>query len=167
MKNLPKTIKELAKDLDVSNQYIQKVIHQLPKSKQPQKVNGVFKITSVVEADIRDYMTTSHRKKTTKQPNNLSSSVVRLQQRYIDKLEQQLDEKDKQISKLQEQNIENQKLIDQEQQLHLADQERIKEIEQPENQNKPTSKETGEETTNNQQEEQPKKGFFKRLFGSN
>lgn len=166
MKELSKTIKELAKELDVSNQYIQKVIHQLPKSKQPQKTNGVFKITSNVEAAIREYMATSHRKKTTKQPNNLSSSVVRLQQRYIDKLEQQLDEKDRQISKLQEQNIENQKLIDQEQQLHLADQERIKEIEQPEKQNKPTSKETREETIDNQQQDQPKKGFFKRLFGN-
>ncbi|MDT7037319.1 hypothetical protein [Lactiplantibacillus pentosus] len=50
--------------------------------------------------------------------------------------------------------------------MHLADQERIKEIEQPEKQNKSTSKETEEETTNNQPEEQPKKGFFKRLFGN-
>ena len=165
MNELSKTIKELAKELDVSNQYIQKVIHQLPKTKQPQKTNGTFKITSNAEAAIREYMGTSHRKKTTKQPNNSSSSVVRLQQRYIDKLEQQIDEKDRQISKLQEQNIENQKLIDQEQQLHLADQERIKEIEQPEKQNKPTSKET-EETTDNQQEEQTKKGLFKRLFGN-
>lgn len=159
---MTKTIKELAKEFDVSNQYIQKVIHQLPKSKQPQKANGVFKITSNVEAAIGEYMATSHRKKTTKQPNNSSSSVVRLQQRYIDKLEQQLDEKDRQISKLQEQNIKNQKLIDQEQQLHLADQERIKEIEWPEKQNNPTSK----ETTDNQQKEQPKKSFFKRLFGN-
>lgn len=161
VKNLPETIKELAKELNVSNQYIQKVIHQLPKDKQPQKTNGVFKITSRTETAIREYMKTSHHKKTTKQPNNQSSSVVRLQQKYIDKLEQQLDEKDRQKAKLQEQNKDSQKLIDQEQQLHLVDQERIKKIENPEKQGKSNYK----VEKNDKQQEQPKKSFFERLFG--
>lgn len=84
-----------------------------------------------------------------------------MQQKYIDKLEQQLDEKDRQIAKLQEQNKDSQKLIDQEQQLHLVDQERIKKIENPEKQGKSNYK----VEKNDKQQEQPKKSFFERLFG--
>ena len=167
-----KTVQELADELGVTRQRVQQVIQTLPREKQAKKEKGRLQITEQVEADIKASMHSNEKDKASKQASK-SDLLVNLLKENNSNLKDEnkfLKEqiKDLQLKLSQEQTLvgQQQKLIDQEQQLHLADQERIKEIEQPKKQNKPTSKETGEETTDNQQEEQPKKGFFKRLFGN-
>ena len=66
------------------------------------------------------------------------------------------------IVQLQEKLEQSQRLVDQEQQLHLSDQKRIEKLEQPVEEDKATQ----DNATDNQKEEQPKKSFFKRLFGN-
>lgn len=78
-------------------------------------------------------------------------------------LKQQLETKDKQIEKLLKQNENIQKLVDQEQQLHLSDQKRIEKLEQPEREQKTDSIQNN--SVDNQQQNQSKKGLFKRFFG--
>lgn len=77
-------------------------------------------------------------------------------------LKQQLETKDKQIEKLLKQNENIQKLVDQEQQLHLSDQKRIEKLEQPDKEQKTDTIQNN--SVENRQQNQPKKGFFKRLF---
>ena len=169
---LMKTVQELADQLGVTRQRVQQVIQALPKEKQAKKEKGRLQITEQVEADIKAFMRKGETAKANKQASKFNLLVNLLKENNANLkdenefLKGQI--KDLQLKLSQEQKLVSQqhKLIDQEQQLHLADQERIKEIEQPEKQNNPASKETREETTDNQQEEQPKKGFFKRLFSN-
>lgn len=162
-----KTVQELADQLGVTRQRVQQVIQALPKEKQAKKEKGRLQITEQVEADIKAFMSKSEKSKASKQASKSNLLVYLLKENNAnlkDENEFLKDQiKDLQLKLSQEQKLVSQqhKLIDQEQQLHLADQERIKQIEQPEKQDEPV-------TSNNdkQQEEQPKKGFFNRLFGS-
>ncbi|MBU7449261.1 hypothetical protein LL936_10995 [Levilactobacillus brevis] len=170
-----KTVKDLAADLKVTPQYINRVINQLPISKKPKQVNHSYQISEAAEAAIKDFMSIRHKEKETKQQRNKSLNVSLLQEKISSQLEQenqslrqQLETKDKQIEKLLNQNEHIQKLVDQEQQLHLSDQKRIDQLEQPENEQSSTNQHNSQvmNSSDNEQEEQPKQGFFKHLFGS-
>lgn len=170
-----KTVKDLAVELKVTPQYINRVINQLPVQKKLKQVNHSYQIDETAEAAIKDFMSVRHRSKETKQQRNKSLNVSLLQEKITSQLEQenqslrqQLEIKDKQIEKLLNQNEHIQKLVDQEQQLHLADQRRIDQLEQPTNEQSGTNQHNSQTTNSSdkQQEKQPKKGFFNRLFGS-
>lgn len=150
---MAKTVTELASELGYTRQYIQKIITQLPANKKPKKVGNKYKISLQNEAVIKDVIakakTKTRTEKTTILHNELSAKDS-----YIHHLEQE-------NSYLQQQLERSQQLLDHEQQLHLADQKRITQLEEPET----DSQSTKTQTDKQQQEEQPKKGFFKRLFG--
>lgn len=150
---MAKTVTELASELGYTRQYIQKIITQLPANKKPKKVGNKYKISLQSEAVIKDVIakakTKTQTEKTTILHNELSAKDS-----YIHHLEQE-------NSYLQQQLERSQQLLDHEQQLHLADQKRITQLEEPET----DSQSTKTQTDKQQQEEQPKKGFFKRLFG--
>lgn len=150
---MAKTVTELASELGYTRQYIQKIITQLPANKKPKKVGNKYKISLQNEAVIKDVIakakTKTQTEKTTILHNELSAKDS-----YIHHLEQE-------NSYLQQQLERSQQLLDHEQQLHLADQKRITQLEEPET----DSQSTKTQTDKQQQEEQPKKGFFKRLFG--
>lgn len=169
-----KTVKDLATELKVTPQYINRVINQLPASKKPKQVNHSYQVNEAAESAIKDFMSVRHKTKETNQQRNKGLNVSLLQEKITSQLEQenqslrqQLETKDKQIEKLLNQNEHIQKLVDQEQQLHLADQKRIDQLEQPENEQTGTKQQDNQATNDNnkQPEETPKKGFFKRLFG--
>lgn len=166
-----KTIKELADEFGVSKQAIRKQLTDDFRGNYVKTVtsNGVDFLLVADEG----YLLLKQHFKVGNRGGNTRGNVAGNQvtsneflQNQIEIKDKQLSAKDEEIKHLHSLLEHSQSLIDQEQQLHLADQERIKEIEQPEKQNNPTSKETEEETTDNHQEKQPKKGFFKRLFSS-
>ena len=170
-----KTVKDLAVELKVTPQYINRVINQLPAAKKPKQVNHSYQVDETAETAIKGFMSVRHKAKETKQQRNKGLNVSLLQEKITSQLEQenqslrqQIETKDKQIEKLLSQNEHIQKLVDQEQQLHLADQKRIDQLEQPENEQSGTNQQDNQVTNNSnkQQEEHPKKGFFNRLFGS-
>lgn len=166
---LSKTVKELADEFGVSKQAIRKQLTENFRSNYVKTVtsNGI----DLLLVNDKGYtLLKEHLKKETpggnstgKVTSNQVTSNEFLNQQIIIK-DKQLLAKDEEIKQLQKLLDHSQNLIDQEQQLHLADQKRIKEIEEPETQNNLTSKNMPE-TTDNKKEEQPKKGFFKRLFG--
>lgn len=120
-----KTIRQLAKDLGVTRQYIQKVIHQLPTTKQPKQLKRQYQITDQVEADIKAFIATDHRKKTTENHKTKNYKVVQLLENQNQELKQQnkflQNELAKSSSDLKEAHV----LLNQEQQLHLNDQKKL------------------------------------------
>ncbi len=161
---MSKTIKQLADELNVSRQYIHKVIRSLPLNSQPKKVDNKYIVDTKSEKQIKKYMETSHSATSTRKPRKQVDTVESLQKDRIKDLQDQNNFYREQIKELQKRLENSQKLVDQEQQLHLSDQKRIEKLEQPakEEKNAPVQN----NTTDNQQKEQPKKGFFKRLFGN-
>ena len=164
-----KTVKDLAVELKVTPQYINRVINQLPTSKKPKQVNHSYQIDDHVETAIKEFMSVRHKSTETKKQRNKSLNISLLQDKLSSQLEQeneslkqQLETKDKQIEKLLKQNENIQKLVDQEQQLHLSDQKRIEKLEQPDKEQKTDTIQNN--SVENRQQNQPKKGFFKRLF---
>ena len=161
---MSKTIKQLADELNVSRQYIHKVINLLPKNRQPKKVNNRYTVDTNAERNIKDYMKVDHTSSSTRKQSKHVDEVYGLQEKRITDLKEQNAFYKEQIHELQKRLENSQKLIDQEQQLHLTDQKRIERIEQPE-------EEQGDEQNNPANEQgqhnnqQPKKGLFKRLFG--
>lgn len=169
-----KTVQELADQLGVTRQRVQQVIQALPKEKQAKKEKGRLQITEQVEADIKTFMSKSEKPKESKQASKSNLLVNLLKENNAnlkDENEFLKDQiKDLQLKLSQEQKLVSQqhKLIDQEQQLHLADQKRIDRLEQPKNEQYGTHQQDNQATNNsdNYQEDQPKKSFFKRLFGN-
>lgn len=107
--------------------------------------------------------TVVQRSQQSKTEHDEKTIVVKSLEERIDDLKRQneilvsqLHQKDREIN-------ETHKLIDQEQQLHLSDQKRIKELEQPGKDQKTDTIQNN--SVDNQQQNQSKKGFFKRLFG--
>ena len=156
---MTKTVTELASELGYTRQYIQKIIKQLPANKKPKKVGNKYRISlqneTIIKGIIEKSQTKAATKTTTSFQNELSAKDT-----YIRHLEQE-------NSYLQQQLEHSQQLLDHEQQLHLTDQKRIDQLEQPKSEQ--FTEIHDNHTTNdsdNQQEEQPKKGFFKRLFSS-
>ncbi|GBD81165.1 hypothetical protein TEHD10_2228 [Tetragenococcus halophilus subsp. halophilus] len=160
-----KTVQELADELGFSRQYIQKIIQQLPATKQPKIVSGKYQLSERSEADIRTFLKDKTDKKATRNSKK-SSSKLQLQSQYTKHLEEEISFLQQEVQQLQEKLEQSQRLVDQEQQLHLSDQKRIEKLEQPDEKEKNESAiQSNSATDNQQQEEQPKKGFFERLFG--
>lgn len=153
------TIKELADELGVSKQAIQKRINNLPTNQQPTKVGGRYILSKeVVNTISKQYAGNNVDMEVNQQStedyvgdNPLSEVVADLK---LDKIElfSSMKMKDKQIETLQ-------KLLDQQQQLTLQANIKIKELE--------TTLTETEEVENEEEvstEEQTKKSFWQRLF---
>ncbi|WP_010499840.1 hypothetical protein [Ligilactobacillus acidipiscis] len=157
---MTKTVKNLADELKVSRQYIHKVINLLPEDCQPTKIDNKYIITDEVEKNIKGYMKKDHTSSSTRK---LDDKVYSLQQERIADLKEQNSFYEEQIKALQKQLENSQRLVDQEQQLHLSDQKRIEKLEQPDKEQKTDTIQNN--SVDNQQQNQSKKGFFKRFFG--
>lgn len=160
---MTKTVKNLADELKVSRQYIHKVINLLPEDCQPTKIDNKYIITDEVEKNIKGYMKKDHTSSSTRKPRKLDDKVYSLQQERIADLKEQNSFYEGQIKALQKQLENSQRLVDQEQQLHLSDQKRIEKLEQPDKEQKTDTIQNN--SVDNQQQNQSKKGFFKRFFG--
>ncbi len=160
---MTKTVKNLADELKVSRQYIHKVINLLPEDCQPTKIDNKYIITDEVEKNIKGYMKKDHTSSSTRKPRKLDDKVYSLQQERIADLKEQNSFYEEQIKALQKQLENSQRLVDQEQQLHLSDQKRIEKLEQPDKEQKTDTIQNN--SVDNQQQNQSKKGFFKRFFG--
>lgn len=160
---MTKTVKNLADELKVSRQYIHKVINLLPEDCQPTKIDNKYTITDEVEKNIKGYMKKDHTSSSTRKPRKLDDKIYSLQQERIADLKEQNSFYEEQIKALQKQLENSQRLVDQEQQLHLSDQKRIEKLEQPDKEQKTDTIQNN--SVDNQQQNQSKKGFFKRFFG--
>ena len=160
---MTKTVKNLADELKVSRQYIHKVINLLPEDCQPTKMDNKYIITDEVEKNIKGYMKKDHTSSSTRKPRKLDDKVYSLQQERIADLKEQNSFYEEQIKALQKQLENSQRIVDQEQQLHLSDQKRIEKLEQPDKEQKTDTIQNN--SVDNQQQNQSKKGFFKRFFG--
>lgn len=101
---MTETIKEIADELGVSRQYIQKIISKLPATKKPTKVQHIYSIDK------------------SKATNELSTKYEKSLLENIAKLRSQVEKKDTQLDSMQ-------KLLDQPQQLQLIAENKIKQLE--------------------------------------
>jgi len=157
------TIKELADELGVSKQAIQKRINNLPTNQQPEKVGGRYVLDKDVVATIRSHyngegpVTEDNQQPTEKDvvDNTLVAVVEDLK---LDKIElfNSMKMKDKQIETLQ-------KLLDQQQQLTLQANIKIKELETTLTETEPVYEETPADKPDIK-EEPIKKTFWQRFF---
>lgn len=156
---MKKTIKELADELGVSKQAIQKRVNNLPINQQPTKVGGKYLLSETTSDLIRlHYKSYSDSYNNEDQPRNdkvvdngLSDVVADLK---ADKVElfNSLKEKDKQIASMQ-------KLLDQQQVLTLQANKKIAELET-------TLTDFDSTKEEDQSESEPqKKSFWSKLFG--
>jgi len=162
---MQKTIKELADELGVSKQAIQKRINNLPTNQQPTKVGGKYLLDENATDLIRSYYDPN--KEEYKENANAKQQVVDnvllevVDSLKADKIElfDAMKAKDIQIEKLQ-------KLLDQQQVLTLQANKKIAELELTvnEEEEKKGEKETPEEVKQETNEGKPK-SFFSRLFG--
>ncbi|WP_414840434.1 DUF536 domain-containing protein [Carnobacterium sp. TMP28] len=158
------SVKELSKELGISRQAVYKRINQLPKSSQPKKIDGVYRLTTPIIDLIRNFEDVS-----TEETTYDNHMVVIMETRINElkevqkKLYEQLDQKDKQLHQFQT-------LLDQQQRLTLQTNKQIEQLQLE------SSKNAGENTSQKEQyvpnaetkkETEPaqiKKGFFSRLF---
>ena len=163
------SIKELSEELGISRQAVYKRINQLPKSSQPKKIDGVYKLTTPIIDLIRNFDDVSTEETT--YDNHL---VIIMETRINElkevqkKLYEQLDQKDKQLHQFQT-------LLDQQQRLTLQtnkqieqfqiESTKISEVNTSHNDNH-VSDDTTEKKTK-VQTLQVKNGFFSRLFSKN
>lgn len=125
---MSKTVKELADDLGVSRQYIQKVISNLPATKKPTKLQHRYIIDNQAEAYIKALILKTDNKETNKATNSSSMANQKYEvalKEQIRLLKAQLDKKDDQLEKMQ-------KLLDQSQQLQLMTEQKLKLLATPE-----------------------------------
>ena len=158
------SVKELSEELGISRQAVYKRINQLPKSRQPKKVDGVYKLTAPIIDLIRNFEDVS-----TDVTTDDNQIVVMMETRINElkevqkKLYEQLDQKDKQLHQFQT-------LLDQQQRLTLQTNKQMEQLQLE------SSKSAEENTSQKEQyvpyaetekETEPaqvKKGFFSRLF---
>lgn len=160
------SVRELSEELGISRQAVYKRINQLPKSSQPKKIDGVYKLTTPIIDLIRNFEDVS-----TEETTYDNQMVVIMETRINElkevqkKLYEQLDQKDKQLHQLQT-------LLDQQQRLTLQTNKQIEQLqlessknaEENTSQKEPyVSNPTTEENKNTEISE-VKKGFFNRLF---
>src|SRR5699024_6884713 len=138
---MPKTIRELADELNVSKQTIQYHYQRLPTKNQQKNSQGKNMISLTAERIIRDKVTkplvaknqqTGSKKatKTSKENNDLVATLRREVEDLKSQRDKQLASKDQQISSKDQQIDHLTKLIDQQQQLQLetvAENHRLKE----------------------------------------
>lgn len=115
------TVKETASELGISEQYVRKLIKNLPASAQPTKLKGAWSVneqalkalsnalSSIRTSSAPGSANTKKDSSKTRESKDETSSV----DKALDVLQEQLQEKDRQIAELH-------KALDQEQQLHLA-----------------------------------------------
>lgn len=160
------SIKELSEELGISRQAVYKRINQLPKSSQPKKIDGVYKLTPPIIDLIRNIDKVS-----TDDTTNDNNLVVIMETRINElkevqkKLYEQLDQKDKQLDQFQT-------LLDQQQRLTLQTNKQIeqlqlessKDIESNTSQKDHYASNSAIEEKIDIHTSQIKKGFFSHLF---
>ncbi len=167
---MSKTVKELANDLGVTRQYIQKIISQLPETKKPIKQQHKYLIDSRSESAILGFIKGNDNHEANrateydnKETNVLSNKYEESLLNRINDLKRQVDSKDMQLSQMQ-------KLVDQSQQLQLMAEKKIAALEAPKENETPsqtTKSETASETINESTKKEPrpqKQGFWHRIF---
>ncbi len=123
-----KTVKEVADELGVSRQYVQKIISKLPATKKPKKVQHNYQIDNQSEAYIKDFMGKGDNfDATNDNPGSNFSSINSSKYEnallaQIDSLKGQIEQKDSQLENMQ-------KLLDQSQRLQLDVQNKLKKLE--------------------------------------
>lgn len=164
---MAKTVKELADELGVSRQYVQKIISKLPETKKPTKVQHSYQIDNQVELDIKELMGKNDNYKATNdnQSNNLGSTQISNKYEHallaqIDNLKAQSKQKDFQLENMQ-------KLLDQSQQLQLMAENKIKQLENKatDDQNK-ISEESKQSINVDPLIKNRERGFWSRLFSN-
>ena len=160
------SVRELSEELGISRQAVYKRINQLPKSSQPKKIDGVYKLTTPIIDLIRNFEDVSTEETT------YDNHLVVIMETRIDelkevqkKLYEQLDQKDKQLHQFQT-------LLDQQQRLTLQTNKQIEQLqlESSKNDEENTSKKDpyvsnpATEEKKNTEISEVKEGFFSRLF---
>jgi len=155
---MTKTVKELADELGVSRQYIQKIISKLPATKKPTKVQHSYSIDNQFEAYIKGIINKSDNQSdnskatvAAKATNELSIKYEKSLLENIADLRSQVEKKDIQLHTMQ-------KLLDQSQQLQLMAENKIKQLENKDN------KSDDEEVEKEKPESTIKHGFWSRWF---
>jgi DNA-directed RNA polymerase sigma subunit (sigma70/sigma32) len=119
---MPKTIRELADELDVSKQRIQQIITKLSTSKKPNKEGNRYILNNTDVHNIKAAMgLESDNSSTIKMKNRVVDYDV-----YLDMIES-MKEKDGQIKSLLEIQKKTQNLLDQQQRLSLQDKRLLEE----------------------------------------
>lgn len=162
-----KTVKEVADELGVSRQYVQKIISKLPATKKPKKVKHSYQIDNQSEAYIKAFMKKSDNFEATNDnpKSNFSSSINSSKYEnsllaQIDSLKGQVEQKDNQLENMQ-------KLLDQSQQLQLMAENKIKQLESKTT-DESSKKEGLQPTPKTSNVDHPivedERGFWSRLF---
>lgn len=160
------SVKELSEELGISRQAVYKRINQLPKSSQPKKIDGVYKLTAPIIDLIRNFEDVS-----TEMTTDDNQIVVMMETRINElkevqkKLYEQLDQKDKQLHQFQT-------LLDQQQRLTLQTNKQLEQLQIESTKNKEDNSNLKDSYVSNAATEdkteteppQAKKGFFSRLF---
>ena len=162
-----KTVKEVADELGVSRQYVQKIISKLPATKKPKKVQHIYQIDNQSEAYIKDFMGKGDNFDATNDNpgSNFSSSINSSKYEnallaQIDSLKGQIEQKDNQLENMQ-------KLLDQSQQLQLMAENKIKQLESKttdESSKKEGLQPTPKTSSVDQPTAEDERGFWSRLF---
>lgn len=160
------SVRDLSEELGISRQAVYKRISQLPKSSQPKKIDGVYKLTAPIIDLIRNFEDVSTEEKTYD-----NQVVVIMETRINDlkevqkKLYEQLDQKDKQLRQFQT-------LLDQQQRLTLQTNKQIEQLQLESTKNAADNTNQKDQYISNAATEEKKnteiskvkKGFFSRLF---
>lgn len=160
------SVKDLSEELGISRQAVYKRINQLPKSSQPEKIDGVYKLTASIIDLIRNFDDVS-----TEETTYDNQMVIIMETRINElkevqkKLYEQLDQKDKHLHQFQT-------LLDQQQRLTLQTNKQMEQLqlESTKNIEEKTSQkdhdilEDATEEKTDKEISKVKKGFFQRLF---
>ncbi|MGO3836083.1 MAG: DUF536 domain-containing protein [Lactococcus cremoris] len=160
------SVRELSEELGISRQAVYKRISQLPKSSQPKKIDGVYKLTAPIIDLIRNFEDVS-----TEETTYDNHMVVIMETRINElkevqkKLYEQLDQKDKQLHQFQT-------LLDQQQRLTLQTNKQIEQFQLESTKNTEENTNQKEHYVSNvaneehieKQPPQVRKGFISRLF---
>jgi len=154
---MSKTVKEIADELGVSRQYIQKIISELPATKKPTKVKHSYSIDNEIELYIKGIVGKTDNQIDNSKTTEADKATEELSKKYeqsllesITNLRKQIDQRDKQLCDMQ-------KLLDQSQQLQLMAENKIKQLENKDNK-------SDSEDADKKKTELNKKGFWKNLF---
>jgi len=178
--NNEKTIKQLADELGVSKQTIQKIIEKLSLELKPKKIGNKYRLTAENEQYIKNILgfktdtesnisdkesnkTNNFDNRTNKTNTETDKSNKLDMSEYLDLLFKQLDTKDQQIEKLQ-------KLLDQQQILTLQANKKIEELElksnESENQKKENEFSFSEEREENRERKKEESSVEKNVSGT-
>jgi len=154
---MSKTVKEIADELGVSRQYIQKIISELPATKKPTKVKHSYSIDNEIELYIKGIVGKTDNQIDNSKTTDADKATEELSKKYeqsllesITNLRKQIDQRDKQLCDMQ-------KLLDQSQQLQLMAENKIKQLE-----NKNNKSDT--EDLSKEKPKPDKKRFWKNFF---